>query len=460
MIFEKFSNYLKEKEMISPEGKVIIALSGGIDSMVMLHLFRRFQEKNGGSIAVAHLNHGLRGEESDRDEEFVKKTAAQLGLDCFCKKVNLKKSGNRKEENIQSAGRRERYAFFHSVAVQVKADKIALGHNADDQAETVLMRIIRGSGINGIGGIPPIRGNIIRPILCLTRKEIEDYAKQEKVDYIEDSSNSSTKYLRNSIRLELMPLLRSYNPNIGQELNLLSNFSRDINSYLHDRAEDVLQKIKIGNKSDGDTLFLDLAGFNELPSALKGKLVPLAFEKITGTSSGLYSNHILQIEELALKGKSGTSIDLPDGIKTFIEYDSLVFAAERKEKILPFSLPLNLEGETILSQLDLTLTSKKVTYIDEREKDDKDIIFLDMEQIKEPLVVRNFRIGDRIKIKGMEGRKKLKNLYIDEKVPPRLRKKIPIIATGDEILWVVGLRHGEKAIANCHSKEILRVSKN
>lgn len=442
--------------MISPGEKVIAALSGGVDSMVMLHLLVRFQKEAGGSLLVAHLNHGLRGEESLRDENFVRKSAADLGLDCHCSQVNLKGVS----ENLQEAGRHERYAFFNALAKDVKGDKIALGHNADDQAETVLMRLIRGSGIGGMGGIPPVRQNIIRPLLCLSRKEIEDYALKEGISFIQDSSNLDKKYLRNSIRLDLMPLLRSYNPNISRELNMLSNISRDIDSYLDDKAAKCFKKAKIHEKTDEETIFLDLAEFNLLPSALKGKMITIAFEKLTGSASGLYSSHIVRIEELAERGKSGTAFDLPKQVKAFIEYEKLGFSIAGEEDISFFSTALNLDGETFIPQLGITFESKRVKKIDKAEREDKNIIHLDMEKIKVPLVVRNFKNGDRIKIKGMEGRKKLKNLYIDEKVPARMRKKIPLITADHEILWVVGLRHNGNAVADCQSKDILRISKN
>ncbi|MDH3974645.1 MAG: tRNA lysidine(34) synthetase TilS [Deltaproteobacteria bacterium] len=458
MIFEKFCNYIKQEEMISPGEKIIAALSGGIDSMVMLHLLLRFQEDKGGTLVIAHLNHGLRAEESDRDEKFVKKTALHLGLDCHCRRINLTNPRKTLPGNLQAAGREERYAFFNAMAETVKGDKIALGHNADDQAETVLMRIIRGSGISGMGGIPPVREKIIRPMLCLTRKEIAAYASKEGILYVEDSSNLSKKYLRNQIRHELMPLLKSYNPNIKGELNMLSQISRDVSSYLDGNAAEAFQKIKI--EPGEEVLFLDLAQFNLLPAALKGKVVSLACHELSGASGGLYSRHILQVNVLAGRGKSASSIDLPGGIKVFIEYGKLAFSLNEGEEISSFSFPLNLEGETALSQLGLTFTSERVSAIEEKDRDDKNVIYLDMERITAPLIVRNFRNGDRIKIKGMEGRKKLKNLYIDEKVPVRFRKKIPLIAAGDEILWVVGLRHGGNAIADCRSKDILKVSKN
>jgi len=460
MIFKKVSTYIRQEKMISAGEKIVTALSGGIDSMVMLDLLLRYQKENGGSLVIAHLNHGLRGKESDRDEDFVKSTASHLNVECYSKKIDLKNPAGNQSNNLQEAARNERYAFFESVADRVKGDKVALGHNADDQAETTLMRIIRGSGINGLGGIPPARGKIIRPILGLSREEIEDYASRKSIPYVQDSSNLNKKYLRNRIRHELIPALRNYNPNISRELSMLTHICRDVESYLNTMAVEAFEKTILHEMDWDGGIFLDLLIFNLQPAALRGKIINMAFNKLTTDSTGLYSTHIVEVEALAKKGESGSSVNLPKGVNAFIEYGKLGFSLWKKGEVEPFSYPLNLEGETFVAELDLTFTSKKVMEVVETERKNKNTIYLDMNKINAPLIFRNFQNGDRIRIKGMSGRKKLKDLYIDEKVPVRLRRKVPLLTAGDEILWAVGLRHGGNAIADCGSKDILKVSKN
>ena len=184
MIFEKFKESIKRHEMLSGGEPIVVGVSGGVDSIVLLHLLHRFTQAYGGSLVISHLNHGLRGQEADRDEDFVRSVAEKYGLPFKTRKVNLKGIAREKGLNLQDAGRKERYRFFADVIKEVNGDKIAVGHNADDQAETVMMRVIRGTGMKGLGGVPPARDNIIRPLIDFDRQEIESYAKKEKIEYI------------------------------------------------------------------------------------------------------------------------------------------------------------------------------------------------------------------------------------------------------------------------------------
>ena len=457
-MFSEFAKTINKYHMLSGGEKVLAGVSGGIDSMVLLTLLQQFVEMSKGEIIVAHLNHRLRGKESDRDEAFVKNVAEVMGLICMTKKINVGDIAMKEGLNLQDAARRERYNFFEEVFKDQGCDRIAVGHNADDQAETMLMRIIRGSGIRGLGGIPPERGVIIRPLIELSREDIANYASTKGIDFIEDSSNLKDSYLRNKLRLQLIPTLKEYNPRICNELNLLSSINRDVESYLQDEAEKVFQRAICPENKNEDALFLDVSIFNAIPAALKAKVVMKAVEQLAGNLSGLFSVHILDVENLALNAVSGRSINLPKGMIVSLEYGRLIFSyIPRSKGDISFKCPLNILGDTIIKEAGIILRTSKTMPDDSISADDKKSIYLDMKRFIEPLEVRSFIAGDRIRIKGMSGRKKLKDLFVDEKVPPKMRMKIPLLVSGDEILWVIGLRQSKSTNIEPHEGELIKV---
>ena len=457
-MFDEFIKTIKKYHMLSGGEKVLAAVSGGIDSMVLLTLLKQFAEKYRSELVVAHLNHGLRGKESDRDEEFVKGAAEKMGLVCITKKINVGDIALKEGLNLQDAARRERYGFFEEVLEEYGCDRIALGHNADDQAETMLMRIIRGSGIRGLGGIPPQRGAIIRPVIEISREDITDYAANKGVDFIEDSSNLKESYLRNRLRLQLIPTLKEYNPKISSELNMLSSINRDVEAYLQDEAEKAFKRAVCPGKEGGGEVVFDISAFNEIPRALRAKVFIRAVEVLTGSSRGLFSAHILDVENLALNSASGRSINLPRGVVAMLEYGRLIFSIDAGPKDNDgFVYPLNVPGDTIIREAGVILRTGRVEADESILKEDKKYIFLDVKSFSGPLLVRSFMPGDRIKIKGMSGRKKLKDLFIDEKIPPRIRRRIPILVSGDEILWVTGLRQSKSTNIESLKGEFIKV---
>ncbi|MBE9502932.1 MAG: tRNA lysidine(34) synthetase TilS [Proteobacteria bacterium] len=458
MIFEKFKEVVQKYGMLSGGETVVAGVSGGVDSTVLLHLLHCFMKAYGGSLVISHLNHGLRGQEADRDEAFVRSVAGKYGLPFKTRKVKLKDIAREKGLNLQDAGRKERYRFFADVIKEVKGDKIAVGHNADDQAETVMMRVIRGTGMKGLGGVPPARGNIIRPLIDFDRQEIESYAQKEKIEYIEDSSNRDRKYMRNRIRHELIPQLKSFNPNICRELGMLSSIARDVDSYLDDLARCALTNVRCENNGKRKGIFLNRASFLSLPSSVKSKVIFHVLEELSGEGMGFFSTHILDVESLVGRGVSGASLNLPKRIKAVIEYENVHFYYHgRVSDDISFSRPLNLSGITSLSAAGIELKAEKVACCDEMGS--KDAVFIDMDKVSHPLEVRNLINGDRLILKGMRGRKKLKDFFIDEKIPREMRTSIPLLISGGEILWVVGLRHCGNALADSESTNILKISR-
>lgn len=458
MLFKNFNNTIKKYNLLAGGETVVVGVSGGVDSMTLLHLLNRFIKQSTGKVVLAHLHHGLRGNEADRDEAFLKNVAKKMNISIFSKRMDIKKMATAKKLNIHDAARKVRYDFFEDVLREVEGDRIAVGHNADDQAETIMMRIIRGTGIKGLSAIPPERGAIIRPLIDLTREQITSYAVEHGIEYVEDSSNRDTKYMRNSLRHELMPILKKYNPAVCRELNFLSSLARDVDCFISREAAEALDSISHANGS-GTDVCLDMASFKLLPSPIKGKVIFLALEKISGSETGFYSSHVTNIEAMVSYGRSGLSINLPMKITACIEYGKLIFTKNYNSNSRQYSYNLNIAGETVILEAGVTLVAEKIGFhIDKINYCDKNFIYMDMNKIFSPLKVRNFRDGDRIKLRGMKGRKKLKDFFIDEKIPRRIRKNIPIVVSGDEIQWIVGYRNGGSLLPDKGTINALKVA--
>jgi tRNA(Ile)-lysidine synthase len=456
---EKIVQTIKKYRMISGGDTVIAGVSGGVDSIVLLHILEKFVREEGGQLVVAHLHHGLRGEEADRDETFVSERAKKLGLVYRCRRVDLSDKVTQTGENLQAAARDERYSFFESVREEFDGDKIALGHNADDQAETVLMRIVRGCGIKGLAGIPPVRGHIVRPLIETRRSEIAAFAAAEGISYVEDSSNESKKYLRNSIRKELIPLIEGYNPQFCREMLRLSAISRETDNYIEDEASLLYGELRRYDTGREGAVLFKISRLKGLPSPVRTKLLLKALEELTGSRAGFFSSHLFGIIELVEAGKTGSSISLPKKVTASIIYGDLMLGCKHGEDTTSFSMPLNMSGKTEVEKVGAAFIVETSDAEEAESPDDGSCIFIDLDRIAAPLEVRNFRAGDRIRPLGMEGSKKLKDFFIDEKVPRHMRGKVPLVISGDDILWLVGYRKCGAAHANSESSRLIKLTK-
>jgi len=229
--------YIKEHNMIKPGGRIVVGVSGGADSMALLHILHRYCREKGGEVIAAHLNHGLR-REAIQEEQLVKDTCAAWGIACYTRQVDVAAEAARTQKSTEEAGRDCRYQFFRELAHQVQADHIATAHHQNDQAETVLLHLLRGSGIRGLQGIKPVSGPLIRPFLCVTRQDIEQYVQENQLPFCQDLSNSDPVFTRNRIRLQLIPYLQeAFNPRIVEALNRLAIIAREENAALDEIAD-------------------------------------------------------------------------------------------------------------------------------------------------------------------------------------------------------------------------------
>lgn len=448
-IIEKTTRTVESCGMVAGAKLVLAAVSGGPDSVCMLHLLRSLSDRYGFKLAVAHMNHGFRPE-SASEAVFVREIAEGFGLPCVVEEAHLGERLAGLPVNCQDEARKVRYDFLERAADEIGADRIAVGHNADDQAETWIMRVIRGAGAKGLSAIPPVRGRIIRPLLDITREEIMEYLSENGIGYVTDKSNLKTVYLRNSLRMRLMPMVKEYNPEAVTALVHSAEILRQEDNLLDSLANDALSRISA--EKDG-LLRIDAAGFCALHEALKRRVVRLACARTKGDTLGLSYGHVIDAVRLLTGSGTGKGIDLPGGVRVETGYGEVVF---RRESAAPegFRVELHIPGTARVPSG--TITAEVCSGA--LSGHGGSVAFIDMERLTGPLFVRNREDGDLFHPAGMDGRKKLKEYFIDKKVPRGERGRVPIVVCGDDIVWVAGFRADGRFAARQGAPHVVRLS--
>jgi tRNA(Ile)-lysidine synthase len=435
--------------MTSPGAPVLVAVSGGADSVALLHVLAELRAPFGLSISVAHLNHSLRGGDSDEDAAFVARLAARLGVECREETVEVRELASAEGRSLEDAGREARRRFLLRAASAMGCAAIATGHHADDQAETVLLRLIRGAGVRGLAGIEPVTADgFVRPLIECRRSELRRYLDVRDIPYREDSSNLDTSFTRNRVRHELIPLLRrDFNPSIVSALARTSCSMAQAEELLSALADSAARDVVV-ESADG-SMSLDSEGIRAYDKITWSYVFRRAFRALAGDSQTLSHAHLEALTELVERRPTGTSVHLPGGIRARKGYGTVEIyrhaprqepAFAEQEVLLPglTSLPgFGGELETRIvdgSELPSDLASSDPT-----------VELFDVEGIRPPLTVRARRPGDRIELFGSGGTKKLKDLLIDMKIPPGSRDRLPIVADGGGILWVAGVRRSDRA---------------
>ncbi len=417
-IINKVKSTIIEYNMIDEGDKIVVGVSGGPDSICLLHILYELKDEFKYQLITAHFDHGMRPGEDERETRFVKGFSEKLGIPFEYKKTDedIKSSGS-----IEEKARILRYNFLEEVREKYGAERIAVGHNMNDQAETVLMRLIRGSGTSGLRGIPPVRGRIIRPIIKLTREEVLYYLKKRGLSYMIDSSNMSLEFLRNRIRHELIPYLLKYQPNI---IEILANTAEILfleNDFLEKNANDW---IKRNVKEIGEISVLKLEDLKAVHPALKNRILRNILEEKIGSLKRISHKHISSILKIAFSEKANAEVHIPYGIKVEKSYDRLFI--KRKEDVQDFCYIINDYGRYYIREI-------KSWIILEKSDDALDVSF--------PIVVRNMRKGDRISVNG---HKKVKDIFIDLKIPKGLRKKLPMIVKDGKPVYICGIERVDK----------------
>lgn len=443
-MLEKVKKTIAKYQMLELGDKVVVGVSGGADSVALLHTLCQLRKEYQLSLWIVHLNHMFRGQEAQEDAEFVAQLGVELGIPAFIEAMDIPKLMEQTGLSAQLAARQARYQFYERIISQVGARKLALGHHGDDQAETILMRFLRGAGEEGLAGIPAVRGKIIRPLLEVTRQEIEEYCQSQGLNFRTDYSNLKTIYLRNKIRLELLPLLeKEYNSNIRQTLVRLGDIFQEDSNYLKQKALEGLEQVILQEKSH--QLILEWEKIVSYPKAMQRRILREGIRKIKGDLQNITFDQLEDLLEFFFYQEKGQKI-LPGSIFLEKSYGKLLIS--KQETRQEFSYGLQIPGITLVPELGLTITSKVIekSELEEIKSANPWQAYLDYYPAQGQLLVRTRQAGDRFQPWGMIGSKKLKEFLIDEKIPRYERDKIPLLVQGQEILWIIGRRLGSRKI--------------
>jgi len=460
MLFNRIKRAIDRYHLLEKGERLIVGVSAGVDSMVLLHLLNAYREAFDLSLIVAHVNHGLRPGESEKEAELVEKESAGLGLPFEYGKFNVKEFQKLAGLSPQDAARRIRFHFFYNLLQKHHAQKIALGHHADDQVETILIRLIRGSGLQGLKGMLPIReGRVIRPLLEVWRGEIQSFAMERKIPFLLDSSNLKNGYLRNRIRLTLIPLIeREYQPNFKEVLLRTSNILREEDDYLEKGVEKAFQRIV---QKEGDILSFKFSEYQSLHQAIQWRIIKKILGRIDDREmlieEGEWSD-VGKIYKELHRASASFLLGLPHGVWVEKRYDKILLAKGEVKTFPPFEAELTSPGRTFIEEIGKEVVIEEVDRNEFKNYNGPpSTALLDYGSLRFPLKMRNFRPGDRFHPLGVKGTQKLKNFFIDHKVPKFERPKVPLLISGDMIAWIAGYRIDERVKVTEKTEKVLKV---
>ncbi len=437
--------------MIAPGDVIVAGVSGGSDSMALLFALWDLREFYPGTdVIVSHVNHGLRGAESDEDAEFVREAARRLGFPFECVRVDTEGFRKKHGLSLEDAARELRYGFFSDILTKHSAQRIATAHTLNDQAETVIMRLIRGSGSQGLAGIRPSVGNIIRPLINVAKHEVLEYLRSKGESWREDSTNSSDEFLRNRVRNELIPLLESYNPAVEQVLSRVAAVCATEADFISAEAEKRFGKIARvvagGVLGDAEELLRE-------PAAIRFSVMRKSILAAKGDLNSVSAKHLFSIDEVLRSEESSSEINLPGRVVFHVGHGVFFFVREEKLREFPRTEIKTHGTHTISRDLEVTVELTD----DASLWGAADVGYFTPEKVGFPVTLRSFSEGDRFVPLGMKGAKKLKDFFIDEKIPRFLRKKVPVFETRDGIIWVGGLRTDNRFKADKRKGPWLRI---
>lgn len=441
MLEHTTKEFIHEHELIKEGDRIVVAVSGGPDSLALLHFLEANRLEWGVEVMAAHLDHMFRGEESYQELLFVKEFCSSRRIPFYGERMDVSTEMENTTGSLQEKARHIRYGFLGKVMKSVSATKLALGHHGDDQVETILMKMTRGSSGAGRAGIPLKRpfstGQVIRPFLSVTKEEIENYCERNELSPRTDPSNKKEEYTRNRFRLKVLPFLKKENPHVHLQFQRFSEETAEDEAFLEELTWEKLNKVW---NSTEDFSSLEIEGFLAMSQPLQRRGINLILNYLYKLRpSSLSSIHIYDVLGI-LRGKTpNASLDLPKGLKVTRAYHTCYFHfGELALTTAPYCHELKVDQTLVLQGGYRFFLYSSSSQVEDRTGDR---IYISPDEVSLPLFVRTRRSGDRLKVKGLEGSKKLKKLFIDEKIPVHLREQWPIVVDSDDrILWVPGMR--------------------
>ena len=446
-------------------------MSGGADSMGLLFVLKHLEKEMGLSLTAVHVHHGLRGAEADGDAALVQEFCKRWEIPLELHYVDIRSVAKTRGLSLEEAGREERYRIFTQVLKKTGAQVIAVAHQKEDQAETVMLHLLRGAGLDGLCGMEMRQGAIIRPLLHVSRKEILCFLEEHHIDYRMDSSNLTCDYTRNRIRNELFPLIKeSFSVDFNEQLVRLSKLIGDDRRFLEQAAREAFESCLIEEGVRDlkvDSVVLSIEKLKSCPDALIKRIIRLAWERISTNRKNLEWIHVSKVLELLGKG-TGKSLNLPREVVAKVSYGQLILRRVIREesrstfRVNPYTYPVVPEGTTFAQEAGGILSGMvmpaKEAYLRYGRPDtikEKDLVQLfDYDKLKGGITLRNRCEGDRIHLRGSIGEKKLKEYFIDAKVPSEQRSSIPLVATDNKVVWVVGRRTSQDFRASDETQRV------
>jgi tRNA(Ile)-lysidine synthase len=444
---------ISKYNIIRKVDRIVVAVSGGADSICLLDILAALSNELDLTLITAHFEHDFRPLEDPFETALTEEHSRSLNLPFETEKASgLDLSASSLEEKAREL----RYDFFERVRKRYNADLIAMGHNLNDQAETVLMRLLRGSGIAGLSGIPPVRDNIIiRPLIETSRKDILRYLEERQLRYAVDSSNKDIRFTRNRIRQILIPEMIKYQPELIEMLGRLSDHLREENRLVETWADEwINNNLK---KNQNNAYLVDIKSVKTLHHALIKRIIRGIVKNYNNSTYSIESDHVQEIFDLLYNPKPNITINLPGNLIARKEYNSLIFTY-RGSCPDSFCYELKSSGETSIKEIGRTIFIEETVNRPGIIKANADIALLDKELLSYPLTVRNFMPGDRFVPLGMKGHRKLKDFFIDLKIPSQKRKEIPVFLKKNQVIWVGGYRIDDRFKVTTETKEILKIS--
>lgn len=454
---QRFLKFIQDKQLISNGDGIVVGLSGGPDSVCLLNLLCEIREEMNIDIVACHINHMIRGEAADDDEYYSKQLCERKNVRFYSKRIDVNKYAKESGQSSETAGRRIRYDFFNEIMKQNKFNKIATAHNANDQAETIIMRMMRGAGLEGLTGIPVKRDGVyIRPILFLKREEIEEYCNSIGENPHIDATNLERVYSRNKVRLDIIPYMReNFNPDIIDTINRMGLLIQEDNNFIELEAERYYNRFVEECKNKA---IIKKDAF-KLHSAISNRIIRRAISYVSGNKYDLELKHIESIRNLGLLG-TNKRVDLPESLYAINVYNDIeIKLKSQKDKKESITIE---KGDILLNSpysfQDYSIEFELLDKVDFKNlKSNKFVKYFDFDKIDGIINIRNRQNGDKIIPLGMKGSKKVKDIFIDMKIPQERRDYIPIMESNNEIFWIVGVKLSDKFKVDDKTTKILKI---
>jgi len=427
--------------------KILVALSGGADSVCLLDVLLCLQNEYGVSVAAAHVNHGLRGEAADADERFVQELCQTNGIPCFCKQADVKRYAEEAGVSVETAGRRVRYQFFEELCKEKGYTKVATAHHANDNAETVLMHFLRGASVDGMAGIPYQNERVIRPLLDASREDIESYLQEHNLSFCTDATNFSNDYMRNRIRNELIPYIEKlFNPAFLKTVSQNAKSFKECRSYLEVETQKLF--IKFAKPIFGGYVF-PARPLQDMQAYMAKRLMRYALRELLAEQE--ISAQTTEAMYAVLQGAGGPLCVAQD--VTIDRYNGFLYIRHDKE-VEAFVYEMTPGSSVTIEETGLVINSFWVQSVPQGH--DPKRIYIDSQKVSgKTIQIRSRRAGDVFYPVGMQGKKSVKEYYIDQKIPHFLRSGVPLVCAEDEVIWVGGFRADSRFVVHEHTEQIL-----